>query len=183
MRPRFQAIVDVSHRQKFFTFLLRITPGLQVIDAQESWIFGTNLHYVRLEASSKKRIKKAISWAAAVSWNKRYSYSFGRDAQGRMTITMVGYDFVTDTPKLVRSPGTRIMRLIRFFYGKKSISRIFDPIHADFIEEYFEALEAGEKSKSRWIRVRYYWAFLSASGLLSFVGVAKKVVKFWQQVA
>lgn len=87
------------------------------------------------------------------------------------------------TKSLKTAPGIRVMRLIRFVYSKKSISRIFEPIHADFIEEYLEALNAGEKWKSRWIRVRYYWAFLSASGLLSVVSIAKKVVKFWQQVA
>ncbi len=80
-------------------------------------------------------------------------------------------------------PGTKSMRLARFCYSAKTIERVFDPIYADFCEEYFAALAAGERWKARWIRFRYYKDFAKAIGLFGVVRLAKTVFEYWEKIA
>ena len=53
-------------------------------------------------------------------------------------------------------------QIVCFFYSNKIQKEIFEPIATDWQKEYFEALSKKEIWKSRWINVRYTYAFLSA---------------------
>ena len=87
------------------------------------------------------------------------------------------------TSNVSKMPGTRLMALIRFCYSAKTIERIFDPIYADFYEEYFAALAAGKKWHAPWIRVRYYKDFVKAVGLFGIVRLAKTMFEYWEKTA
>lgn len=60
--------------------------------------------------------------------------------------------------------------IIRFLYSNKTQRDVFEPITADWQEEYFEALFRKEIWKARWINVRYIYAFLIAMWQKSPIG-------------
>ena len=85
--------------------------------------------------------------------------------------------------KIKRAPGARLLPFVRFFYSAKSVEQAFEPIYADFCEEYFAALAAGRKGHARWIRLRYYKDFVTAVGLFGVVRLAKTVFEYWEKIA
>ena len=85
--------------------------------------------------------------------------------------------------KIKSAPGARLLPFVRLCYSAKSIEKIFEPIYADFCEEYFAALAAGEKWHARWIRVRYYKDFAKAVSMFGVVRLAKTVFEYWEKIA
>ena len=85
--------------------------------------------------------------------------------------------------KIKSAPGARLLPFVRFCYSAKNVQRIFEPIYADFCEEYFAALSAGKKWHAHWIRVRYYKDFVKAVGLFGVVRLAKTVFEYWEKIA
>ena len=85
--------------------------------------------------------------------------------------------------QVAKPPGSKLMALIRLCYSAKSVDKIFDPIYADFCEEYFAVLAAGKKWHTRWIRVRYYKDFVKAIGLFGVVRLARTVFEYWEKIA
>ena len=85
--------------------------------------------------------------------------------------------------RITSAPGTKLIAFIRLIYSAKTVERIFDPIYADFCEEYFAALDAGEKWHARWIQVRYYKDFVKAVSLFGVVRLAKTVFEHWEEIA
>ncbi|HEY0047983.1 MAG TPA: hypothetical protein VGB68_01765 [Pyrinomonadaceae bacterium] len=57
---------------------------------------------------------------------------------------------------------SKLLKITGFLYSPKTQREIFEPIAADWQEEYFEALSKKEVWKARWINVRYTYAFLGA---------------------
>lgn len=100
-----------------------------------------------------------------------------------LLIFVVG-GFERDTePRITGAPSNKLIKLVLFVYSAKTIERIFDPIYADFCEEYFAALAAGEKWHARWICIRYYKDFVKAIGLFGVVRLAKTVFEYWEKIA
>ena len=64
----------------------------------------------------------------------------------------------------------KLFRLIEFIFSAKTQKEIFEPLCADWQNEYFEALFKKEVWKSRWINVRYTHAFLAAMWQKSPIG-------------
>ncbi len=60
----------------------------------------------------------------------------------------------------IYSSSSKFLSLINFLYSTKTKKEVFEPIVADWQEEYFEALFKKEIWKARWINVRYTYAFL-----------------------
>jgi len=85
--------------------------------------------------------------------------------------------------KIKNAPGTKLRPLVRLAYSAKSIEKVFDPIYADFCEEYFAALAAGRKGHAHWIQVRYYKDFVKAVSLFGVVRLAKTVFEYWEKIA
>lgn len=80
----------------------------------------------------------------------------------------------------VRAPGYRFHRLAEFLYCRRTMERVFDPMLADMLDEYLEALANGRLWKARWIRFRYYLDLGRVVGLKSIVDVVKEVVGLWK---
>ncbi|WP_437709700.1 hypothetical protein WMF45_34630 [Sorangium sp. So ce448] len=70
-------------------------------------------------------------------------------------------------PRVVRRyvagpPGSRLHVAAVFFYSRKTVERVFDPMLKDMRDEYFEALAKAQTWKARWVHARYYWSFTAA---------------------
>jgi len=68
------------------------------------------------------------------------------------------------------SSSTNLLKISDFLFSPKTQKEIFEPIAADWQEEYFEALFKKEIWKVRWINVRYTYAFLAAMWQKSLIG-------------
>lgn len=68
----------------------------------------------------------------------------------------------------------------KFSYSVKTQKEVFDPIIADWQEEYFEALFKKEIWKARWINVRYTYAFIVAMWQKSPIG---DLIEFVRKIA
>ena len=75
--------------------------------------------------------------------------------------------------KVYRLPGTRLLRLVDFFYHPNTVKCTFKPLIADWQAEYFNAYQENRTVKARWICVRYYWAFFAAIGLTKLFSLVK----------
>ena len=64
----------------------------------------------------------------------------------------------------------RFSQISDFLFSGKNQKEVFEPIVADWQEEYFEALSKKEMRKARWINVRYTYAFLAAMWMKSPIG-------------
>jgi hypothetical protein len=67
-----------------------------------------------------------------------------------------------------------------FLFSAKTQKEIFEPIVADWQEEYFEALFKKEIWKARWINVRYTYAFLGVMWQKSPIG---DLIEFISKIA
>ncbi len=85
--------------------------------------------------------------------------------------------------RISKTPGSRLTKTARFFYSPKTVKRVFEPIYADFMEEYTVALAAGHRWHARWVCVRYYWSFAKAMGLFGLVNLAKTIFVYWKKIA
>ncbi len=86
-----------------------------------------------------------------------------------------------DSEKLKSSTwSSRFSFLSNFLYSNKTQKEIFEPIVADWQEEYFEALFKKEIWKARWINVRYTYAFLAAMWQKSPIG---DLIEFISKIA
>lgn len=84
------------------------------------------------------------------------------------------------TGKVTLAPGSRLHDLAGFFYSRKTMARVFDPMLADMREEYFETLANGRKWRARWVLLSYYWAFAKVLPIHALVGLGKQVVDLWK---
>ena len=84
---------------------------------------------------------------------------------------------------LAKPPGSNLMQLVRFFYSAQSVEKVFEPLYADFWEEYIEAYTSGYKRKAKWICCRYLWAAFKTAGLFSIVSIGKQLFSFWKEIA
>ena len=66
--------------------------------------------------------------------------------------------------------GYKLYKFTDFLYSPKTQTEVFKPIISDWDEEYFKALIKKEIWKTRWINVRYTYAFLAAMFQKSPIG-------------
>ncbi len=62
------------------------------------------------------------------------------------------------------------LKIADFVFTQKTRKEVFEPIFADWQEEYFEALFKKEIGKARWVNVRYTYAFVAAMWMKSPIG-------------
>jgi hypothetical protein len=79
--------------------------------------------------------------------------------------------------QITRPPGTFLDRLAEFVCTKRTYEHVLRTAISDMQWEYFEALAAGRKWKSRWIRLRGYWAFWRTWARSSIVTTAIAICK------
>ncbi len=73
-----------------------------------------------------------------------------------------------------------LLKISDFLFSANTQKEIFEPIVADWQEEYFEALFKKEIWKARWINVRYTYAFLAAMWQKSPIG---DLIEFISKIA
>lgn len=83
-------------------------------------------------------------------------------------------------PRILSTPGARLLWLADFFYSRKSVEEVLEPAINDLRQEYFDALRDERQFKAQWVRIRGTWAFVSACWMLAFVSVGKLVVTAWK---
>ena len=73
--------------------------------------------------------------------------------------------------RVVRQPGTLVIKLLRFFYSRKHFERVFEAMHAEFWTEYVEDLSEGRKWRARWTMLRFYFAVVTSIGILRWLRI------------
>jgi len=83
-------------------------------------------------------------------------------------------------PKIKNAPTNNFLKIGQFLFSEKNYIKVFEPIIADWQEEYFEALNKKEICKARWINARYTYAFLAAMFQKSPIG---DLIEFIRKIA
>ena len=89
---------------------------------------------------------------------------------------------ISKSESIIQIPtNVKLLMICRFFYSANNQKEVFEPIAADWQEEYFEALFKKEIWKVRWINVRYTYAFFAAmwqkSPIGDFIEFISKIAK------
>lgn len=79
--------------------------------------------------------------------------------------------------RVEKPPGTLMLKVTDFFFSKKTVLLTFQPLIADWQEEYFEALSGKRYHKARWVSLRYYWAFAKACFLSKLAEFLRNIRK------
>ena len=86
-------------------------------------------------------------------------------------INLVFFDRIVVERKVQQKTlSTELLKIASFFYSLKTTKNVFEPITADWQEEYFEALFKKEIWKARWINIRYTYAFIVSMWQKSPIG-------------
>ena len=83
-------------------------------------------------------------------------------------------------PSLYRPPCRRLRRLAGFLYSQKTYSKVFEPIFAEFDEEYLPALAEGCQGKARMILLRIYWSFWLATVAQLPLSLLRILYELWR---
>ena len=77
-------------------------------------------------------------------------------------------------------PGARLWSIAEFIYSKKTYETVFEPSLRDLQDEYYEALAQGRVWKAKWVRIRHYWAFVSAVVAQLWMSMMKKALELFK---
>ncbi|MGI8883273.1 MAG: hypothetical protein ACR2IA_03405 [Pyrinomonadaceae bacterium] len=88
--------------------------------------------------------------------------------------------YYPNQPKIKKPHTSTLLKTVKFLFSFKTQKEVFEPIVADWQEEYFEALFKKEIWKSRWINVRYTYAFIIAMWQKSPIG---DLIEFISKIA
>lgn len=79
--------------------------------------------------------------------------------------------------------GGRIMGVLRIVFKEKHVTRVFEPIYADFSYEYLKAVAAGRDLYAGWIRTRFYLDVVKTIGLFSAARAIRSVYEYITKIA
>lgn len=81
--------------------------------------------------------------------------------------------------KIVSAPGSWMGSIAGFLYSKKTREHVFEPIIADFQNEFFEELSKGASpARLLNVRSRHWFGFIASVALQAIASVAKVVREF-----
>jgi hypothetical protein len=93
---------------------------------------------------------------------------------------------VTITPTVHERPYTRegewTLKCFAWFFGKRHMERVFEPLVADLCNELTEAIQTGHQSRALLTRVRGYAACCCAALLLIRYTVVGKVIAVFRSI-
>jgi hypothetical protein len=70
---------------------------------------------------------------------------------------------IEPAPKRIeRAPGFRLVGLLKFFCRKSTAERLIDPMHAEFLMEYYTALQEGRQLKATWVSGQMHCCLVKA---------------------
>lgn len=61
-----------------------------------------------------------------------------------------------------RAPGFRLVEILKFFCRRKTLENLIEPMHAEFLVEYFKALRGGEPVRAAYIKVQMHFYLVYA---------------------
>jgi hypothetical protein len=100
-----------------------------------------------------------------VEIDKEYIYVVNANGLRMLTKLPAKYPRQRSKPQrripIERPPGMRLNRLAQFVFPRRIYETVLRPCIAETQEEYFEALQAGDLGKAKWIRRRgvfLFWA-------------------------
>ncbi|MBA5689392.1 hypothetical protein [Rugamonas apoptosis] len=59
-----------------------------------------------------------------------------------------------EAPKIESAPGYQIFKMLEMVCSKKTVEHVIEPLHAEFLHEYYQALEEKRKYKAAIINVK-----------------------------
>jgi hypothetical protein len=65
-------------------------------------------------------------------------------------------------PHIERAPGFRLVEILKFFCRRKTRELVIEPMHAEFLHEYYLALGDGERCKAVYLRAQMHVCILYA---------------------
>jgi hypothetical protein len=77
--------------------------------------------------------------------------------------------------RLHKAPGSLVLRFADFFCSPKTVDQVFEPLVADWQDEYFLALSEHRTLKAKWISMRYLWSAVCALGLTRLFSLIKSI--------
>lgn len=85
----------------------------------------------------------------------------------------------SEAPKLHKPPLVGLRNVSKILFSKKVSDQVFVQLIEDVEEEYYEALEAGENVRARWIRIRGFAIFALTIVLQFKASCFKSIWKFF----
>lgn len=77
-----------------------------------------------------------------------------------------------------QAPGSALLALARLMFGPRKVERVFRPILVDAREDQFAALRDGRIWEARMALVRGWWNIATAAGLLSWLSLASRAIRW-----
>ncbi|PBB36750.1 hypothetical protein [Mesorhizobium sp. WSM3868] len=86
----------------------------------------------------------------------------------------------SERPTIKKAPASRLLLALKFIFPGRAYERIFKQIVADFREEYFEALSAGENARARWLTICFYLNLMWTTVFWVGTAIAKKLYDLYK---
>lgn len=106
--------------------------------------------------------------------NKRASRSLARQIRSFMAFMIeMEEQRKAEKEKIVNPPGFKLFKVLEFFCSKRTVEYVIEPMHAEYLVEYYEALSSGMKWKALYIKnkMNFFLVYgVVSSNLMSFVG-------------
>lgn len=99
-----------------------------------------------------------------------------RPSRGKAIFTQEKVLNIWESQHVSSPPGTRLLKVADFFFSPDTVKLTFEPLVADWRQEYFDALNGYRFWKARWIYIRYYWYFAKAFGLSKILNLIKGLI-------
>ena len=61
-----------------------------------------------------------------------------------------------------RAPGFRLVEVLKFFCRRKTLENLIEPMHAEFLVEYFKALRGGQPLKAAYVKAQMHFFLVYA---------------------
>ena len=114
--------------------------------------FLLGVHDTRLWLKSSNKIQPRLGIWRLYELPKYITYLFLVTAE----------KFANTNIKIAKSPGYYYILIARLTLPKKTCHRIIEPSILDMQIEYFEALQHKKYSAAKWIKIRYFFVFVTA---------------------
>ena len=82
--------------------------------------------------------------------------SQARRKRSMRTLLDVRKWFPAHRPHIDRAPGFRLVEVLKFFCRRKTWELVIEPMHADFLLEYYSALGEGHRRKASYLQAQMH---------------------------
>lgn len=89
----------------------------------------------------------------------------------------------TKPPSLVLPPTQRMQAVFAWVFTTKTMTRVYDPVFAENLEEWLTAETRGQRNRARWVKIRGGLILLHTLGKHLVAGVIKSVVDMYKVLA